>query len=58
MPDNRTNRGPQDSNRININEPYEIEYWANKWNVATEQLKACIQRVGPMVEDIKRCLGK
>lgn len=58
MPDDRNQRGPEDSGRININEDYEIRYWSAKWSVTIEELKTCIQRVGPMIKDVKKCLDK
>lgn len=58
MPDDPTKRRPQDSSRVNIHEPYEVEYWTKHFGVTKEQLKQCVQKVGPMVHDVKKCLGK
>jgi hypothetical protein len=58
MPDDKSKRGPADRSRINVNEPYEVEYWTKHLGVSAQQLKECVKRVGPMVTDVKRCLGK
>lgn len=35
MSDDKTKKGPQDASKINIHEPYELEYWQNilPWTV-------------------------
>lgn len=34
MPDNKELRGPADRIHINVNEPYEIEYWNKRWRLS------------------------
>jgi uncharacterized protein DUF3606 len=58
MPDDPNKRGPADRDRINIHEPYEVRYWTQKWGVTEKQLKDCVRRVGVMVKDVQKCLGK
>ncbi len=58
MADDRTKRGAQDRDRININEDYEVQYWSQKFGVSKEQLASAVDAVGPMVVDIARRLGK
>lgn len=58
MPDDPSKRGPADRSRINIHEPYELRYWTQHFGVTEQQLKACVAKVGVMVSDVKRCLGK
>jgi len=58
MADDRAkNEGP-DRNRVNIHEPFDVAYWAMKWNVGAEKLKAAVAQVGPMVDDVAKVLGK
>jgi hypothetical protein len=38
MPDDLTNRVPQDQSRISLLEPHEVQYWADKFNVSKERL--------------------
>ncbi|MBP1473684.1 DUF3606 domain-containing protein [Frateuria sp. MAH-13] len=56
MSDNLNNRGPADRTRVNVNEDYETRYWANKWGVSEDELRAAVDRVGVMAEDVERAL--
>ena len=58
MPDNLHIRQPQDPQRINVNEPWEVRYWTNKFNVTEAELKQAVKAVGPMVAKVKAHLGK
>jgi hypothetical protein len=58
MADDRTNRGPADRQRVNVNEDYEVRYWTGKWGVSADQLKAAVRKVGVMAADVARELGK
>jgi len=58
MPDDPAKRGPADRSRINIHEPYEVRYWCGTLGCSEQQLRDCVQRVGPMVSDVRRCMGK
>ena len=56
MADDKTNRGSQDRNRINVNQEHELRYWSNKFGVTTQQLKKAVQQVGPMADAVERQL--
>jgi hypothetical protein len=56
MADDLKNRGPQDRARINVNEAWELKYWSKELNVDPDRLKALVQKVGPMVSDVRRAL--
>lgn len=56
MSDNLNNRGPADRTRVNLNEDYEARYWANKWGVSEDELRAAVDRVGVMADDVERAL--
>jgi hypothetical protein len=58
MADDKSKRGPADRIRINVNERYELQYWSTQLGVSTQVLRKSVDRVGPMVEDVKRDLGK
>jgi hypothetical protein len=58
MPDHRHKKDGSDGQRINADEEYEVRYWTEKLGVSREQLRRAVQRVGPMVEDLKRALKK
>lgn len=46
MPDDLTNKGPQDRSRISLLEPHEVQYWADKFNVSKERLSEAVKNVG------------
>jgi hypothetical protein len=52
MPDDKTKRGPQDRNRIDIHEPYELEYWSKTLGVSKDELRETVERVGPSVNAV------
>lgn len=58
MADDRTKRGPQDRSRVNTDEDYEVRYWAEKWGVSSEQLKAAVAKVGNSADAVARELSK
>lgn len=58
MPDDKDKTGKPDDIRINVNEPYEVEYWKEKLKITPERLREVVKVVGPMVDDVKRKLGE
>lgn len=58
MPDNLKVRQPEEQEWINIHEPYELRDWAIYFSVSREKIRESVMAVGPLVEDVKRYLGK
>jgi hypothetical protein len=58
MADDLRDRGQRDRDRININEEYEVRYWAQRFNVSADKLRAAVNRAGSMADDVARELGK
>lgn len=58
MPDDITQTGKPDDSRINVGQPHEVDYWSDKLGVTPDQLKTSVKKVGPMVKDVKKDLGK
>jgi len=58
MADDKKQRGSQDLNRINLNEPYEVKYWTKIFGVSEEELRDAVRRVGNSVDDIAQELTK
>jgi len=58
MSDDLTKRRPQDASKINVHEPYELNYWADHFKVSKEKIKEAVQKVGVMVDKVKAYLGK
>ena len=40
------NRGPFSRTHINVNEGFELRYWAKQLGVSLQQLKAAVRKVG------------
>jgi len=58
MPDDKNQKRPQDSSRINVNEDYELRYWSEKFKVSPDRLKEAVQKVGVGVDAVRQHLGK
>lgn len=58
MPDNLNIRRPQDPTKVNVNESWELGYWSEKFGVSIAKLKEAVSKVGVLVVDIKKYLGK
>jgi len=58
MADDRTNRGPADRLRINVNEEYEVRYWTEELGISADRLRELVAKHGVMVADIRRALNK
>jgi hypothetical protein len=58
MSDDKTKRQPQDRQRINVHEDYELRHWSEKFRVSPDELKRAVAKVGQMAEDVERELAK
>jgi len=58
MSDDKTKVGPQDRSRINMNEKYEVDYWAKRFGVTVERLRAAVDKVGTSVKDVEADLKR
>lgn len=58
MSDNKNERGPRDSKRININEDYEVSYWTKTLGISKSELESIVKRVGVMVDDVRKAIRK
>jgi len=58
MSDDKSNRGPADAQRVNVNEDYEVKYWTRALGVSEEKLRETVKRVGVMAVDVREALGK
>jgi hypothetical protein len=56
MSDDLTNRGVEDRARIDLTEPHEVQYWADKFGVSKERLSLAVMKVGHSVEAVSRYL--
>jgi hypothetical protein len=58
MSDDKRKTGPADRSRINLSEDYEVRYWSETLGVSNLELQAAVEKVGPMVEDVRQFLRK
>jgi hypothetical protein len=58
MADDRSKRGPQDRDRINVHEEWEANYWSKKFGVSKQRLQEAVQKVGVMAKDVEKYLKK
>lgn len=56
MKDDPTTRGPADRRRINLQENYEVSYWAEKFRCTRTQLEQAVRAAGVMADDVERHL--
>ncbi len=54
--DDKSKSGKFDDLRINVNEPYELAYWSNKFSVSKEQLKNAVNTAGPRAAKVQEYL--
>ena len=54
MSDSMKNRGQQDRDRIDVSQEHECRYWTNKFGVSYRELRAVVEKVGPMVKDVEK----
>ena len=56
MADDKTRRGGQDRQRINLNEDYEVRDWSAKFGVSAERLREAVLLVGNHADEVGRYL--
>ena len=58
MEDDLSEKGPSDRSRINLTEPYEVQYWADKFDVSKERLSEAVRKVGHSADAVAKELQK
>ncbi|APO94184.1 DUF3606 domain-containing protein [Xanthomonas vesicatoria] len=58
MSDDKRNTGSPDRDRINVNEAYELQYWTKTLGVSADELRAAVEKVGPVAATVRAHLGK
>jgi|SRR5271166_419229 len=56
MADDLSKTGPADRSRINLIEPHEVQYWADKFGVSKERLSEAVRKVGHSADAVSRVL--
>ena len=52
--DNLNRRVPEDPQKININQSWEVEYRTKKQHISEKKLRALVAKVGVNVADVKK----
>ena len=52
--DNLNRRVPEDPQKININQSWEVEYWTKKLQISEKKLRVLVAKVGVNVDDVKK----
>jgi len=50
-------RGPQDRSKINMQEAYEVKYWARALGVSMEELQKAVDKVGNSAAAVRKELA-
>lgn len=58
MTDDLTKKHPQDASRINIREPWEVEYWCKALACTRTELLAAVAEVGTSAAAVRKHLGR
>ena len=56
--DDREGSSGQDSRHQDTREDHSLAYWSEKWGVSDADIRQAIRKVGPMVKDVARELGR
>jgi hypothetical protein len=56
--DNKKKTGSPDRDRINVNEDYELQDWAEKFGVTPDELRRAVKAAGTSAKDVERYLKK
>jgi hypothetical protein len=47
----------QEPERISLDQPHEVRYWAEQFGMTAEELCSAVEAAGPMVKDVRRRLA-
>ena len=53
MADDLKQTGKADDARINLEQDYEVGYWANEFGVSRDELRSAVAKAGPLVKDVR-----
>lgn len=58
MSDDKRQSGSPDRDRISLSEDYEVRYWTQALGVSADDLRAAVDAVGPVAEDVRNHLAQ
>ncbi len=57
MADDLGRRQPEDPTKINVHQPWELNYWSKALGVTKQELVNAVAKVGPSVDAVKKFFG-
>ena len=58
MSDDLTKKRPLDASRVNVHEPWEVEYWCKRFGCTKAQLVQAVNAVGTSSSAVERYLKR
>jgi hypothetical protein len=58
MPETVKDRRPSDRSQINVNEKWELDYWAKELRLSPARLKTLVREHGGSISSIRKGLDK
>lgn len=58
MADDPNKTGPEDADRINVNQDHELRYWTKTLGVDEAELKKLVKEHGVMAADVRAAIAK
>lgn len=58
MSDDLNHTGPADGNRVNVHQDHELDYWTDALECDADTLRAAVDAVGVMADDVRAYLGR
>lgn len=58
MSDDLSNRGPADRSRVNVNEPWEVRWWCQRFGCTESQLRGAVNAVGTSADAVEHYLRR
>jgi hypothetical protein len=56
--DDLKKKGPADRSKINVNEPWEVDYWTKELGVSKDELAKIVKKVGNSSAAVRKELGR
>jgi hypothetical protein len=53
MPDDKTKTRPQDAQRVNVHEQYEVNWWCDEFKCTPAELRQAVTNVGVMADKVR-----
>ena len=50
-------KGPADHSKINMSEPWEVDYWTEELGVSAGELRRLVAKVGTSADAVRKELG-